>query len=701
MNIITNSTVDLNPWFLATVHLLWWIGLPGVAWGWRLPAWRKTEASGRAHLLMSTTRILVSGLLITLLVALVLIRAGLFTAPAHGIAVTAISVVGLVTGLRRHRDDFIACARQGLPGICVCAIGFIAIMWTPKCGEWIVGGWDPGIYINNGVVIAREGGDRFAPSAAFTALTYEELTLYTRIFDEKVYEVFPGVPIDPETREYRLYFFPLMSAWVALLELAGGLRAATRANLFAGWLQLLLIPALLLALTQRKAYAFFALPFLWMQPVWLYHLATPTSEMLQMLLLCGLLFLTPFRTESRSAVIMLGGLLLLSVVNRLGFLPFGALFVVVLAWLDAGRPERARVGREQAWYLACLFLGAWIDFVWATSTIGRLGDIVPTLLMASAGFAALAFAIHIAAHRAVVRAFLSRIDGLLRGAGAASILVVILLLWRGTHRFGLEISSQTFQGILPFFTPSLVLMGLLGFFLLAFDRRPGFRTLSWWTLFLASSVLFLLLQRHIAGLYPWATRRFVTELTLLLVIGAAYPVYRLWAWRGIPRWTARAAAILLCAVVLAPASKQAYRAASQTEYDGLSRVLNEVAQHIDPDDIVVADHFKWGTPLALIHGRQIINGERLWAIRDDERIEHGVEALRRMAAEGQRVRFLTSTERRLDVYRWPVEGAREDWRAEPFTHTEFIHHPRGSTFVLRTNQVVFTLYTWEGAAAAP
>lgn len=694
------AIVETNTWLSTTLGLTWRLILPGLAWCWIWPRLGDLDRNQWFRHVIATAHVVFTGLAISLGITLVLIRLGRLDTTSFAMMTGLACMVGLALGFSQHGRSLTARMKAAWPGLLICLTGFAAVMLYPRAGEWVVGGWDPGIYVNNGVAISREAGDHMAASPAFTALTRDELVTFTRVFEGKVHEVFPGVPVDPNTRAYDLYFFPLTSSLIALLDQTGGLRAATRVNLFTGWLHILLIPAVLLVHTRNLRYAILGASLLVFQPVWLYHLKVPTSEMLQLLLMAGIFFAIPYRESSRRIALFLGVYLALAVINRLSFLPFGMVLVLLLAWLDISRPRRGRVWLEHLIYVCGLALGAWIDFSWSTSTIARLGNVILSLLGGSALVGACIILMDAIGHKPRWRAYAMRWSCPIRRVAGTGVFLLFALLWRGTPRLGLAPMSEVWQSMIPFFTPSMIAATMLGLLALAWTRRREFEAVSWLALFLAVCVIILLAQKHIAGLYPWATRRILTEFTLLLTLAPAFTVILLWSKRENLRgpWGRIAASLLVLLTVL-PATRQAYRAWSQSEYDGISGALAQIAGRLHPDDIVVADHFKWGTSLALIHGRHVLNGERLWAKRDEDVIARGVEALRRMASEGRRIRFVTSTKAGLSLYRWPMDGIETDWQAPPITHTEFIHHPRANTYAQRTNQVHFAIYTWHDTAS--
>jgi len=137
------------------------------------------------------------------------------------------------------------------------------------------------------------------------------------------------------------------------------------------------------------------------------------------------------------------------------------------------------------------------------------------------------------------------------------------------------------------------------------------------------------------------------------------------------------------------------RACRYTEHDGFSAVLEEIAGQIRPGDLVVADHFRWGTPLRLLHGIPVINGEMWWAPGDRRRMDKALEVLARWRSQGHSIRFLTSTTNSVGLYPSPVAPVRLDWTSGPWMDRDIIHSRRARSFERREKERVFQLYTWE------
>lgn len=689
--------VAVNAWLAGSLGLVARVLLPGAAWAW---LWRANAEplSEREPAVFLLARMVVIGVALALAQVLALATLGIYTRRVE-------VAVGLLTGLlgfyagRRCAPGFWGARRRAAAvAATYVGAGFLGIMLLPQRGEWILGGWDPGIYVNQGVVLERNGALRPAPDRFFSRLTGPELEWFTRPAFNFT-EAYPVVPLD-RRRVLEPFFFPLTPAWIAMAQRAGGLRAATRANEFLGWLTLPVFFALARRLHPARPYAWVALTLLLLQPLWLYHLHFPTSEMLQLLLLCGIGLLLPDRRAHPVFPWLLAGLLGLAMLNRFSFLPFGALLVCVLAWLDLPRAERIRVAGERILQIGALVLGAICDALTQPTTLGRLERQMPELLMTFTFLVIIALALDILAFHPPLRRGLPAF--LERGAWSTGLVAFGLLAAAsfGSAEDALSGFRWSCGLVLHFGGWAAVTLALAGALLMALRSGGAPAGLKAWALFLLAATAVTMLLPEIARLLPWATRRYVEFTVPLLALLGALPVARLWATARLRR-AGPTLALLLLAATLGSNARGAWRAWRLTEYDGLSVALTEAARHIGPADIVVADHFRWGTPLCFLHDKQVVNGELFFADRHPDRMRNALRVLARMAREGHPVRFLTSTETGLRIFPVPVEPVRLDWESTPWTMRETIHSPRATALEQREKSKRFRLYTWTPPDAPP
>ncbi len=679
--------VDVNHWLGFTILFLLRVILPGAAWSWVIPPSSPERERGWTGWILAAGRTALLGTLGAVLSTWLLAELGLYTRMIEW-ALTALWIAaGVLLGRRTEWG------RQ-LAVFAFFAVALAGLMLLPKRGEWIAGGWDPGTYVNQGIAVSRTGSARPAPDPTFSLFSAEELRLFTR----EVYnftEAYPVVPIDPEQRSLQPFFFHLMPGFIALLDRCGGLRAATRANEFAGLLGLVIFASFMVVLLPRRSEAAFAVLALVIQPVWLYHLHIPTSEMLQWLLLCGMGMILPARHAGAGARGVLLLLLFAAVLNRFTFLPFGGLLLCVLAWLDLDRDDRRLVARARIAQVAALTAGALCDLTASSLTVGRLFFAVPSLLAGFVVTVVAAVAVDVLGGRPAWRAALGRwLDRWILGLGFAGFLLVLVLAFP-VHLAALREFRYNVRLVTWYLGGPLLLVALLGIVVSAARASAEYRTQKAWCAFLLAAAVASLLSSVITTLWPWAARRHVEFTMPLLAILSGVALGGLWSWGDRRSRVSKAIVVLAALGLVAATGTRSWKAWSCTEFDGASAVLEKVAAQIEPNDIVVADQFRWGTPLRFIYGKRILNGELFHAEPGSDRMRRALAALDRLRGEGYRIRFLTSTADGMGVFPEPVEPVTRDWTAPPFLLRDLAHSSDKPGFRMRERTKEFGLFTWK------
>jgi hypothetical protein len=575
-------------------------------------------------------------------------------------------------------------------GLIVILIGWVVLMNLPRRGEWIAGGWDPGVYVNQGVAIAERGGfNRWLPPV-FTELTETELAAFTRRHGRDFVECYPGGPL--KDGRAQAYFFNATPLVIATAQHAGGLRLATRANAAVGLLAVIMFAAVVLTATHRPAWALGAGALFLIQPLFLYHLHTPVAEVLELFVIGAAGLLCVWRPADGGRNGWLAVLLLLGIVNRISFLPLAALWLVALAWLDLDRPDRGRVRREHLLGLSALITGLAMDL--GTSAMPmRLTHVLPQVFFLTGLLAGVTLILDIAANwprwplPVLKRRLLLAAVGLLILAGIAGLIFKpASLLGAGRELF------WNLWHLLPYLGWPLLVACTCGLALalLARSSAPIPRDLLGIGLVLLLAGVCLLANKWIADLYPWATRRFLIILPVLAFLAAIIPA---WLWRR-GGWLAKGLAVLAFALLLAGLDRQSSAAWARTEYDGLSGILGRVAERLDPDDVVVTDNSFWAMPLTCIYGRQALDGSALWKEPDSDRARAGWSALERLRGAGRRVRFVTTTSRGIGIYGGAAPAAACAARLPPAVLEEIIHSPRATGFATRAFNAELRIYEW-------
>jgi len=667
--------------------------MTGLSWLWLFPVNRK-ERAWWINALETTALSLLTGVLFSVMLYLVMGETGHLNPWISLVLTVGWMLIGLVLGLIFRPDHLVDRFREGLLGAVLTWGVFVIIMLLPARGEWILGGWDPGIYVNHSLYAARAG--TFYPPAQplYRDLSNDEMSLFTRGADSYI-EAFPGCPVNPVSRRFELYFFRFTPSFITLCAQNGGLRAAVRTNLFAGFFSVILFSAFLLRRREDLPLAFCALLIMISRPVWLYHLHVPISEMLQLFLICGAGLLIHLRRSSPRYDILLGFTLFAAVVNRLSFLPFGAVLIAGTAWLDKERPDRASTMKDRLWLMVMLMLGLGLDMLTSPATIHRVANVVTGLTSVTVGVLAVTLFWEGLCRRTGWRTFWTRREeNALKLAGLILMFYPIALCVFGQSR-PFDEGLQNICKLTPFLGEPALLLAFGGIVFLIWNRRTATREVRFYILFLVFITMVFLSAKHIANLFPWATRRFLAYTTPAVAVGAAVIPAWIWKMPGLRVTTRRLLTVLLMVAIIGLTARTSWHAWKRTEYEGVSTALSEAVSHIPQDAVIVADHPWWGTPLTYIYGRQVLNGKRIWSDTDQADTADALKTLHRLHQIGYKIYFFCSTDDEMGVYPCRIPGLVQIWQSAPLTTEEIIHHQNAADYEVKTKHKVFTIYRWE------
>jgi hypothetical protein len=386
-------------------------------------------------------------------------------------------------------------------------------------------------------------------------------------------------------------------------------------------------------------------------------------------------------------------LLFLAVINRFSFFPFAGLFLCMMSWIDVRRSDRGRLTRDRWIQAAAVAAGLGYDLVFCSVTVGRLDEltamlIVPgsILLVLSLGLEILRFT-GIAAPQHPYPGPRAVGTGL---AAAACLAVIADQVLPGVKHLN---TIGNALGILPYLGVVAVGVAAIGYALTVFRPSDEDAAYSGFLYFLGAAVVITLSIDAITGLYPWAVRRHLVYTVPLVALLGAEVLGALWQVRN-GHTVSHCLALILAGGVAAGTLPRARPALLATEFDRLSDVLADASAHIDPGAIVVADHFRWGTPLKMLYDHEVLNGEVLWQANDADRWARALAALQRLRETGRTVLWFTSTEDGIGVFE-PVPGTLEPvWTSGDVAVVDMVHHPDMRTFTLRSRHKVFTLRRW-------
>jgi hypothetical protein len=158
-----------------------------------------------------------------------------------------------------------------------------------------------------------------------------------------------------------------------------------------------------------------------------------------------------------------------------------------------------------------------------------------------------------------------------------------------------------------------------------------------------------------------------------------------------------AATIVLALAAAGQSGLIAIDAARVGDYQGIRPLLEAVNAEIEKGDVVIADDPRWGTPLALMYGRDAVNGRLLWRKEDEAFRREFMSVLSRLREEkGRRVVWLTSTRDGMSIYNLPSETFTLRREFSPVVYHTVRHSDRGRSFASDEHDKVLAIYDWEG-----
>ena len=578
-------------------------------------------------------------------------------------------------------------------GIGVLFVLFSGIMMLSHRGEWIPGGWDPGIYLNQGVALARDGSHLHKSSTFINRMTENEQKLF-RIDRDNRKQFLPGVIVDDKARALRFQFFHLTPAFVANLYRCGGLRAATRMNHFAAVMSCLELLCLLI-LVGSRSHAVLAVLILALQPVFVWHLQMPVSEMLQQFLIMGLMAAFSQRRQGWSFTVIAAFCLAAAVINRFSFLPFGCIFLACSAWferMDRMPEDRCQDLLSHFYMIGVLVAAALYSWISSPVAVQGWGGVISGGLL---GIAVVALAV-------IMAIDLLPLDSIFNKLRAVPAYVVMLawFLWAPffifaplcLYRMETTIDRWNLWELIFYTGVIWSATAWLGTMLMWLPGRSS-KFLRIYVAFATVVASILILRKFIEPIYPWATRRYLPEVVPFIVIMASNVLAQLLAVAN--TWKTWARVLLLLVFVagageILPRTRAAWRG---TEFDGASSVLSEVARVIPADALVLTDHFLYATPLMFIYGKDVLVVSDLQGGDKDvtkRKFDKALAVLRALSAN-RSLYIFTITKAGLEYFpaKLPVADMVYD---RSVTMRKMIHHRNRHPFEMEDVQQRFRVY---------
>lgn len=656
------------------------VGLTGFVWSGRdVP---DSACSALENRIVQLARIIVIGLVGNLLPILVLAAVSWWTPWMDWLVWLAVLMVGWL--IKRPDNVFNVIA----PIVLVFLVALPPVI-MPHRSEWLAGGWDPGLYINNAIAIAQRDGLAPLKNSIYADMTREERILFSA--QENDYrEVFPGVPINIEDGSLPLYFFHLTPLFGAWLFRAGDFELLFRFPAILAFWGLPVFLGLCMTLGARGRMLAACGLFWCLNPVWWYQQAIPTTEMMYVLLMLGglMLYLHAVRDQRRWP--MAAALAwLAATVNHFNFPVFGGIMLVALALSERFR-ERSGSRHRVATAAGGILAGIVITLITASVTLSRLEAKDHAVTIVLSGFLLLILASAVILMLPAQFRFAEILNRLLP-LGAA-LMAIVIVLAASICIYGpvvpeiiAIIGANSLVGsimrrvdiISSFIGDSFFL--LAGFGLWNLSKSGSKQNQSAMILAVVSGFMIgmLLISPGIAPTYPWGLRRYVPLLLPFMAI-AAGGIFAGFRERTMP-WRVVACIVLLLGVW---SGLQGSRAGGNiNDYRGMHKTLLVLSGKIKPNDLVVADDPRYGTALKMIFGHQVINGRLLWLDKNVDEVRKRIESIESVGrALGGRILWITTDDVGYSIYPVPPRV-----NADPAYYAEFalqrvIHHPKSLRF---------------------
>jgi hypothetical protein len=420
------------------------------------------------------------------------------------------------------------------------------------------------------------------------------------------------------------------------------------------------------------------------QPILLYHMHTPCSEMMELMLMTMILL-----WFSGFSSLLLFPVIILACLNRPEFIISAALLGILIStgrWPQLNFKSSLRA-------VISVFSGIGVAIIFY-NTIG-----IQSLVKISRIFTILqwgtAFCLLIACSILSVRFWkLPFINPFLRKyALIAGLLLpsIGFLIATNINPRKLEICDVIphLIGYVGWPMSILAIVGLI-IWIVKIVRNNKVSPLDVVLLLYLFSMALPLGYKHIADIYPWATKRFLPMLPLLISL---FVTSLLWKIKNKTQY-GQLIVISFLLLSLSWNIKNTVNAWSHVEYIGLYKKLSILTEQITDNDIVISDHFLWATPLTLCFDRQVLNGVQLWNNPSSEEITAARNFLYSMHSKRHRILLLTSTEAGIDIFPDFLHNAQSIMSPIDYSYNLIAHHRNSNGFNTSRKYSQFLLSEW-------
>jgi hypothetical protein len=482
--------------------------------------------------------------------------------------------------------------------------------------EYIEGGWDPGVYVNTAVNVARTGSltvhDRVLP-----LLNPSERSLFYHLRGvpplPQKYGGFSVIDEDKGIIRPRFYhLYPSLSAILAAFYGAKGVFYVNPILAIGSVIGIFLLGRTLLSPTTGLV----AAAILALDPVQVWFSRFPTSEMTaQFFLIAGTIALLSYLSSNHLSYAFISGMCLgVALLAR----PSNVLILtpaLIIAFLC--RKEKMFQRKDMIFLLLLCFFA--LHLTWQSLYFNRLyfmrlyTYMCPSLRrhLLFIGLPILGVVVTMRLWYGKLREKSIRFEKsslLLKIITVSGLLIITFYGYFVRPKVGSGFDSTNLVELGWFVTPLGLIIGLGGVNLSIFKLRS--EKVFPLVLLVVSSILFLY-RKDLYPIYPWALRRYVPMVIpgLALYSGIAFTEARHYLssrWdKFLDSRIIGALLITVIAVLLFFKISSAPMLVTTTDYKGMANFISEMAKQL-PEGLFVCEGSWLATPLAYIHGRETL-----------------------------------------------------------------------------------------------
>jgi hypothetical protein len=684
---VYNFTFLIRFFVLFIVNIL----LPGIFWSWAFPKdiksiWQKGVIAIFIGFIFSLS---LSFLFNTLCL-------NSLTVNVLGSLVFALS--GYNIGYKRGYFSSHELEHTLFSGLRISIVFVLIFLFFNLNSQWIMGGWDPGIYTNQGLNIANKNG--FVQPVGFEDddLMSDEILMISKVPDEMVSpipgeeyrELLPGVRIDVEKGDVSNLFFRNFPSFIGMLSNWGLVDFGLKANVFAGLMTVLIF----IVLAYRMFGSFYSVAFclmLFFHSLFLYHIKLPTTEVLQMALFFGFVLLNSWRTNLFISVFS-ALIFFCAVTNRAGFIAFGSLYLFFVC-LAKTTTDESRKERFTFLVLTCLGLicGLIYDIIYSSNTIIKLNYVLDKLFMVA--LASIIGSVIVTAFSNFFKIYLLKLVDVFENRKNGYITACLLILATIVITFFVynksDYPANQIKMLISYFGMVTLLFVFAGMFFMLFDPKTN--------IYAKTTVVFLIVvsivtfsNQYVANLYPWAVRRYVTYTLPLIILSAIYLPCVLWRSKKV---FPRVLAVMFIFVICISQARSTFKVLIHSEYRGILVKLEELDNELDDESLILVDDHRFATPLMYIYGHKVMDNALLVSkVCDENSANRYYNLLKKMHDRGHSVYFFT-TKHLSKEPSFPFEIVLSNiWNSAEFETTEVVHGENQKAFEYKSFAISPSLY---------